>query len=149
MYHLVAKDVMAHPVLCLREEEPVSSVMHTLKSCSHNGFPVVRDVGGSLKFTGMIVRSQLHVLINRQAWKEGSMVHFDDFCTSLSSKHVSLDESVVSAEDLEEVLDLKPFLNPVPVSVQLECPLAKVFLLFRSLGIRHLVVVNVGVVVLR
>lgn len=92
MYHLKAKDVMAHPVVCLQEQETVGSVLASLRACSHNGYPIVRpsEDGSGPKFTGMIVRNQLVVLLNQGAWGPTetamSRVHFDDFSTSLSSK---------------------------------------------------------------
>jgi predicted transcriptional regulator len=49
----------------------------------------------------------------------------------------------VRDSDLDEVMDLTPFMNPVPISVREECPLSRVFVLFRSLGIRHLIVTDI------
>ena len=90
MYHLMARDVMAHPVVALREEETVGSVVQTLKGCAHNGFPVIRETPEGRKFVGMVVRNQLVVLLNRRAWgtteEAVRRVHVDDFSTSLSSK---------------------------------------------------------------
>jgi chloride channel 7 len=92
MYHLRACDMMAHPVVSLRERMPVRDIVETLKSCAHNGFPIVTasadDSPG--KFTGTIVRNQIIVLLNKRAWGSPTdamhAVTFDDFSTSLSSK---------------------------------------------------------------
>jgi len=180
MYHLMAKDVMAHPVVCLREHETVGSVLRTLRGCAHNGFPVVTEAAdGKLKFVGMVVRNQLQVMLNKRAWGPAEdairRVHVDDFSTSLSSKvsqrpkaqlratgprpsgprdatvpprphpqHVALRDDAVGDADMDSAMDLTPFMNPVPVTVQLTCSLSRVFVLFRSLGIRHLVVTDVN-----
>ncbi len=47
-----------------------------------------------------------------------------------------------SAADGDAILDLHPVMNPVPITVQRQCPLSRVFTLFRSLGMRHLVVTD-------
>lgn len=67
-------------------------------------------------------------------------MNYDDFATSLSSKHRVL--APVDDDDLKQQLVLSPFMNPVPISVQMHCPLSRVFGLFRSLGTRHLCVVD-------
>ena len=39
-------------------------------------------------------------------------------------------------------MDLTPYMNPAPFSVHINSPLARVFRLFRTMGLRHLVVVD-------
>jgi len=95
----------------------------------------------------MILRNQLAVLLKAGAWgpAEGALakLSYDDFATSLSSKDVSIDlDTEVPESVMHEEVDLRPIMNPVPISVQLQCPLSRVFVLFRSLGIRHLCVVD-------
>jgi len=64
-----------------------------------------------------------------------------DFGTSLSSliEHFG-DDPGEAAGRLR--IDLRPFMNPAPYAVQEVCPMARVYRLFRGMGIRHLVVVD-------
>ena len=40
------------------------------------------------------------------------------------------------------VVDLGALMNPAPLSVQEECPLGRVYRIFRAMGMRHLIVVS-------
>lgn len=63
---------------------------------------------------------------------------------TILTQHITLEDDAVDDSDLDTRMDLRPFMNPVPITVQLDCPLSRVFVLFRSLGIRHLVVTDVN-----
>ena len=66
------------------------------------------------------------------------------FVPPSGAQHVVLRDDAVDDADLDSPMDLRPFMNPVPVTVQLQCPLSRVFTLFRSLGMRHLVVTDLN-----
>ena len=51
-------------------------------------------------------------------------------------------EPAVPAERLEQEIDLRPYADDYPLTVHACYPLAKVHTIFRSLGLRHLCVVN-------
>ena len=68
-----------------------------------------------------------------------SRLHPLDFCTSLSSTVNQLDWAGLTAEQLGLSLDLRPFMNPVPLAMQEVSPVSRVFRVFRGLGLRHLV----------
>jgi len=72
-----------------------------------------------------------------------SDIHPLDFCTSLSSTVSELPEIEFTAAQKELSIDLRPFMNPVPLAVQEACPVSRVFRVFRGLGIRHLAVTDV------
>lgn len=65
-----AEDVMASPVRGFRCIESVERVIRALRSTSHNGFPVFeRDSQGTAThLEGMILRSQLLVLLEKKAF---------------------------------------------------------------------------------
>ena len=46
-------------------------------------------------------------------------------------------------DELSMNIDLRPYMNPVPYSVRESSPLSRVFTLFRTMGLRHLVVVDI------
>jgi chloride channel 7 len=56
---------------------------------------------------------------------------------TLSEARANLEEG-----DTELWLDLRPYMNPTPFTVHARAPLLRAYRLFRSLGLRHLVVVN-------
>merc|ERR1712070_643289 len=70
-------------------------------------------------------------------------VHPLDFTTSLSSTVDKLSDIELTPEQAEFEIDVRPFMNAVPLSVQEVCPVSRVFRVFRGLGLRHLVVVSV------
>merc|ERR1712216_294051 len=67
---LKAKDVMISPVVTLQEKESVQSLIETLNSNKHNGFPVIRESehGQPASFIGLVLRSQLVVILRRRAF---------------------------------------------------------------------------------
>ncbi|KAL5982030.1 hypothetical protein ACLOJK_016098 [Asimina triloba] len=54
---------------------------------------------------------------------------------------MSINDIHLSRDDLEMHIDLAPFLNPSPYIVAEDMSLAKVYNLFRQLGLRHIFVV--------
>jgi len=140
-------DVMASPVICLKQTVRVRQVLDLLRVCDHNGFPVVsRDKG---KFSGLILRSQLITLLRVRAFFDGSEVRNtfyqlatgDDFLQDYP-RYPSIDSVFVPEEEMDLYIDLTAYMNPVPYSVQPECPLERAFRLFRTMGLRHLPVVD-------
>jgi chloride channel 7 len=150
MYHLVAGDVMRAPVRVVTETMTVVDVLTLLDTCTHNGFPVLSDAAPH-KFCGMMLRNQIVTMLNKRCFGHGDAcierhnLTLADFNTSLSSRHTLLDRSQMPISDIDAkttVLCFTAVLNPVPVSVRPECALSRVFVLFRSLGIRHLIVTD-------
>jgi len=144
MFAMNAENVMAAPVQMVTARCTVAEVTRLLTSCKHNGFPVVTETAPN-KFIGTILRNQLIVMLKKRAFGGKAMdkLRFDDFSTTLSSKAAPFDAAKdVLAADGGAILDLRPIMNPVPITVQRECPLSRVFTLFRSLGMRHLVVTD-------
>jgi len=140
MSKLCASDVMAKPVVTLPLKPSHSMVRKVLESTSHNGFPVVDENG---HFLGMILRNQLTLLLNRNCFWNGTKnvnePSFFDFCNTLHSKTTQLKDD---GKDSKEVLNLSRFLNPAPVTVQTVTRLSRVYQLYRSMGIRHMPVVD-------
>lgn len=134
MYHMVAREVMVTPVVCLTQVCKIRDIIQVLETTSHNGFPVV--TGKSRKLVGLVLRNQLLVLLYLHI--KGKTPALSDFSTSLQSKHRSVDLNRFDERDFDEKVDLKIYYNPVPISVHEQCPMSRVFVLFRSLGIRHL-----------
>ena len=138
---LCASDVMAKPVVTFPLKPKRKEVRKVLESTSHNGFPVVDEDG---HFLGMILRNQLVLLLNRDCFFNGTKnvnePSFFDFCNTLHSKITLLKDSGGNHSD--DVMNLSRFLNPAPVTVQTVTRLSRVYQLYRSMGIRHMPVVD-------
>jgi len=138
---MTAADVMVSPVVAFRTTEKVGVVYDTLNNITHNGFPVINDAN---ELVGMSLRSHLTVMLQKRAFM-GNKVEQDlvieDFGTSLSSFCEPLPDALTN-EDRMQKLDLMKIMNPAPFSVQEDCPVSRVYRLFRSMGMRHLVVVG-------
>lgn len=48
----------------------------------------------------------------------------------------------LTAEDLKQFADLRPYMNATPYTIHVRAPITRAYKLFRSIGLRHLVVVN-------
>ena len=61
--------MMISPVVTLKEKESVQSLIETLDTNKHNGFPVIRESDGQpASFIGLVLRSQLVVILRRRAF---------------------------------------------------------------------------------
>uniref|UniRef100_A0A3Q2XN72 Chloride channel protein n=1 Tax=Hippocampus comes TaxID=109280 RepID=A0A3Q2XN72_HIPCM len=147
---LTAREVMSSSVTCLNKVEKVGTIVDILSNTStnHNGFPVVVSQSDSAKLCGLILRSQLIVLLKHKVFVELARsrltqrkLQLKDFRDAyprfppIQSIHVSQDER-------ECLMDLSEFMNPTPYTVPQETSLPRVFKLVRALGLRHLVVVD-------
>lgn len=150
---LTAKDGSSSKVVYFGRVEMVGRIVEVLKSTPHNGFTVMEDLpGGGTALAGLILRSQLLVLLRSKADFQISAApneartlrttySFSDFTKSVSVKGVMIGDVHLSHEDLTKWIDLKPFLNPTPYLVDENMSLTKVHAVFRSLGLRHLCVI--------
>ncbi|XXG48540.1 hypothetical protein AAC387_Pa02g2961 [Persea americana] len=133
----------------------VADIVSVLRSNKHNGFPVVDDTqNGEQLVIGLILRGHLLVVLQSRIDFQHSPLpcnpsggsvpirhNFSEFAKPVSSKGMSVEDIHLSQDDLEMYIDLAPFLNPSPYIVPEDMSLAKVYNLFRQLGLRHMFVV--------
>ncbi|XXQ35467.1 Chloride channel protein [Plasmodiophora brassicae] len=150
--YLLATDIMEHNVIFVREVQQVREILRVVKETPHNAYPVVsasrrnpktRDHRGSI-----LRRHLIQVLLHKDFYSmrptphessprltymdlEGCYPRFPDVSS------VSLDDS-----DLDLWVDLTPYMNPSPYVIQEHSPATHAFDLFRTMGLRHLCVVN-------
>eukprot|EP01113_Clastostelium_recurvatum_P038604 TRINITY_DN5794_c0_g1_i4.p1 TRINITY_DN5794_c0_g1~~TRINITY_DN5794_c0_g1_i4.p1 ORF type:complete len:822 (-),score=207.35 TRINITY_DN5794_c0_g1_i4:223-2688(-) len=203
MQALEVGDVMAEPVVSLREVERVGDVLAMLRSNNHNGFPVVsgfdgfghgrfppgsgsingqryfpsatalssidhadiqRDTSSSSssnnnsaaemeapQYKGMILRVQLLILLQYRVFHSGYQsirrdFDFDKFSSAMASppplaEHL---ETQLTEQDKDSFLDLRPHVNSSAVAIHNSFSFGEAYRLFRSLGLRHLPVINVN-----
>ena len=105
--------------------------------------------GSGRVLRGLILRKQLLILLQAQAWASSRMIsplEFRQRMAMLDLKHQAalLDdiESELTIADKEAKMDLRPYMNRSPFSVHYDFHSVFCFRLFRSMGLRHLPVVN-------
>ncbi|OQR94244.1 Chloride Channel (ClC) Family [Achlya hypogyna] len=166
---LRVKHVMTRHPKCLRTVERAGTIYDLLCHTTHNGFPVVVEdpTFGAKFFAGVILRKQLDVLLARQDFSFAKPTPFsrhppveaagsDGACLSYRDMeaaypHYPHPAAVASPNGRaytlleshrEAWVDLSPYMNQTPFVIQEEAPFTRAYRLFRSSGLRHLVVVN-------
>ncbi|XP_055609644.1 H(+)/Cl(-) exchange transporter 7 isoform X2 [Uranotaenia lowii] len=147
-----AERIMNPAVVCVRRREPVGYIIDILENTTHNGFPVIEDDGNGNrengKLIGLILRSQLVVILKRSMyveterfWKD--IVTIQDFRKEYP-RYPNIDDLNINEDKLLKnyTIDMSMFMNSSPYSVRPETSVPRIFQLFRALGLRHLVVVN-------
>jgi chloride channel 7 len=144
---LTAQHIMrASNVVSFHCIERVGTIYRTLRSTTHNGFPIV-DADGT--FMGLILRSQLIVLLKKKAFSKSAesiknfyqLLTLDDFQLEYP-RYPPIDTVSLTAEEEMLYIDLAPYMNRTPFIVRDNSSLSRVYTLFRTMGLRHLVVVN-------
>ncbi|XP_038061582.1 chloride transport protein 6-like [Patiria miniata] len=107
-----------------------------------------RDDCRPLTFHGVILRSHLVMLLKKK-------VCYAENTSSLCQEELSYGELTedyprfqdihdidINAINHNKIMDVTSFMNPCPYTVSPETPVSKVFNLFRTMGLRHLMVIN-------
>ncbi|KAI5723524.1 hypothetical protein M8J76_007564 [Diaphorina citri] len=114
------------------------------RDSSHKGDASRKESPGRL--VGLILRSQLIILIKHKIYKENQNWPDDQLSSEIFHaeypRYPSVNDLVVSENDRSFTVKLNLFMNTSPFSVQDSTSLPRVFKLFRALGLRHVVVVN-------
>jgi len=154
MRQLTVGDVVAGPLRSFGGVEKVGNVVHTLRTTGHHAFPVVDEPPfspGPPVLYGLVLRAHLLVLLKKREFlaapqrchKEYVAGRFqaEDFDKRGSGKQDTIADVVLSPEEMEMYVDLHPFTNTSPYTVVETMSLAKALVLFREVGLRHLLVV--------
>lgn len=152
MRNLVASDVVSGPLITFSGVEKVGDILHALKMTGHHGFPVIDEppFSESPELCGLVLRSHLLVLLKGKKFTKDRAVtgaqilkrfHAFDFAKAGLGKGVKLEDIDITEEEMEMYIDLHPIINTSPYTVVETMSLAKAAVLFRELGLRHLLVV--------
>ncbi len=156
-----AQDAMSSPVRTVNMFASVHSICKVLLGCTHCGFPVVKSLGEGLEntFCGEITRLELRNLMTRPELfirktdfnTTVRMPHVSDimhphFRVSKKSPHLATDELLQQYMNEETYSDyfvnLSPYINDSGVCVPQHFSLLRAYILFRTLGLRHMTVVT-------
>ncbi|CAL9082974.1 unnamed protein product [Musa acuminata var. zebrina] len=152
MRHLTVGDVVAGPLRTFNGVEKVGNVVHILKTTGHHAFPVIDEpqFSSSPVLYGLVLRAHLLSLLKKKRFLPTRSVAgldaagqfgADELGKRGSGKHDRVEDVEVSAEEMEMFVDLHPFTNSSPYTVVETMSLAKALILFREMGLRHLLIV--------
>ncbi|KAG8442075.1 hypothetical protein GDO86_011026 [Hymenochirus boettgeri] len=149
-----AKDVMK-PCITINLQESVFVLAELLSTTSHNGFPVVyRPAPGQDEvFLGTITRLDLYILLSNN--KVFLTPDKDKCSVVLTYPEVTVEKQPDEAR-IDRLLNkystdpqyqhlfinLEPYINKSAVTVQANFSLQRTYVIFRTLGLRHLVVTD-------
>jgi chloride channel 7 len=142
-------------VRTVRLRMTLKSLLELLSTSVHGGYPVADGAAPNHRMIGFLLRNRLTTVLNRiLLLKRTTNLELTEshFAVTLNSKRTKLLHSAVEMEGMiQEVnhgegenamVDLSPFIDRSTLTVQVGFPMSKVYTLFRSLGLRHLCVVN-------
>jgi len=161
-----ARHVMAKGVKTVCELEQVGTLVKLLRGTTHHGFPVVARGGGGgageQRVLGVILRDQLctvlkqrqfelrrtpspspHLNMRERSGPAGSSppLTADAFLRPWF-KDLEVDDLGLRPDDLDLYVNLKPYVNEAALVTLQNTSLRRVSRLFRSMGLRHLLVVE-------
>jgi chloride channel 7 len=156
---IVAAQVMSTEVKCLRPVERAGVVYDLLLSCSHGSFPIVDTASGGTLY-GTAARSMLCTLLQRRAFGSPDVLEdYDgpqqnlgprrlsplvqwDTIERAYPRYPSIHDIQMRDSDRNCWLDLRPYANTAPYTVNETASIQRTYRLFRTLGLRTLCVVN-------
>lgn len=163
MRQLAVSDVITGPLQFFYGVEKVGNIVHVLKTTRHHGFPVIDEppFSDSPVLFGLVLRSHLLVLLKKKFFLHSrtladtdalNQFTADDFAKRGFGKGDSIDDIELTHEEMGMFIDLHLITNASPYTVVETMSLAKALILFRQVGLRHLLVVprssNVSAIIL-
>lgn len=144
-------------VVTLHGIEKVSKIVDVLKNTTHNGFPVLDDgvvvppvvghANGATELHGLVLRAHLiQALKKKWFFKERRRtmdweVREKFTWVELAEREGTIEGVAVTSKEMELFVDLHPLTNTTPFTVLESMSAAKAMILFRQVGLRHLLVV--------
>lgn len=143
------------PVVTLCGVEKVSRIVEVLKNTTHNAFPVVDErvvppMGlaiGSTELHGLILRAHLAQVLKKK-WFLTEKRRTEDWevrekfdWVELAERDGTMEEVAVTRDEMEMYVDLHPLTNTTPYTVMESMSVAKAMVLFRQVGLRHMLIV--------
>ncbi|KAL7561898.1 hypothetical protein ACA910_014271 [Epithemia clementina (nom. ined.)] len=156
---IVAGQVMSTEVKCLRPVERAGVVYDLLQSNSHGTFPIVDTASGGTLY-GTASRHMLCTLLQRRAFGSPDVLDdYNDQGNDLGPRRLSplvqwdtieraypnyptINDVELRDADRNGWLDLRPYANTAPYTVNETASIQRTYRLFRTLGLRFLCVVN-------
>ncbi|KAA3459448.1 chloride channel protein CLC-b-like [Gossypium australe] len=143
------------PAVTLSGVEKVSRIVDVLKNTTHNAFPIVDQdvlvpgtvVTGATELHGLILRAHL-VQALKKKWFLAEKRRTEDWevqekfnWVDLSERELKIEQVAVTHDEMEMYMDLHPLTNTTPYTVVESMSVAKAMVLFRQVGLRHMLIV--------
>ncbi|XP_020629537.1 chloride channel protein C-like [Orbicella faveolata] len=155
-----AGDAMSSPAIVVHKIESVERLTRMLLDTPHGGYPVVTktDVGYEV-FSGLISRNDMMVLLSREdifSSRENLSLHEEEldvnrldyyqmhqgYVRDAERLNAQLERYAADSRYQEMYIDLSPYVNHSAPTVQETFSLHRTYIIFRTLGLRHLTVVD-------
>ena len=151
IHDLTVCDIMTAPPTCLLPVVRVGEVFDMLSRCKHHCFPVLDDKDGNV-FCGTIMRKVICTLIKHKAFGSAQADPDDIRRVSPLVNWGTLECVYPNYPDTEHInvrdvdrsswLDLRPYIDNAAYTVNEHASVLRTYRMFRTLGLRHLCVVN-------
>ncbi|XP_049849623.1 H(+)/Cl(-) exchange transporter 7-like [Schistocerca gregaria] len=145
LYKFKAKQVMGHPVQTFSSRPLVKTVVDTLRKTTHNGFPIVTKSG---VLQGLILRTQLLTLLKEKAFYSSVLVRNYYPSVTLESfikdypRYDSIENIILTQQEENMRMNLVPYMASNLFVMHQDASMKRLFVAFRSLGLRHLIIVD-------
>jgi len=157
-----AGDAMSSPAIVVHKVESVSRLTHLLLDTPHGGYPVVIKTDRDDEvFSGLISRNDITVLLSRDdifCSRENLAIPEEEldlnrldyyqmyqgygYVKDADRLNALLDRYAEDPRYQELFIDLSPYVNHSAPTVQETFSLHRTYIIFRTLGLRHLTVVD-------
>ncbi|KAL5864481.1 hypothetical protein ACOSQ3_001995 [Xanthoceras sorbifolium] len=143
------------PVVTLNGVEKVSRIVDVLRNTTHNAFPVVDDgvvpptglALGATEIHGLILRAHIVQALKKKFFlpekrrTEEWEVREKFTWVELAEREGKIEEVAVTSDEMKKYIDLHPLTNTTPYTVMESMSVAKALVLFRQVGLRHMLIV--------
>eukprot|EP01012_Entosiphon_sulcatum_P013207 TRINITY_DN1847_c0_g1_i1.p1 TRINITY_DN1847_c0_g1~~TRINITY_DN1847_c0_g1_i1.p1 ORF type:complete len:848 (-),score=140.93 TRINITY_DN1847_c0_g1_i1:21-2564(-) len=150
MHTLTVSAIMAVPVVAVTPEQTVQEIRSLLAASSHNAFPVVKQ-HETMELIGMVSRAQLVGIVSNPEILEkiaaSQSITWKKMASTIDRSYLQMAEDQVrlprqAAQQDTVRISLHPWLDKSPWTVDVNFSLRHAYGLFRSMGLRHLLVVD-------
>ena len=144
------------PVVTLQGVEKVAKIVDVLRNTTHNAFPVLDEAEvppqmglgtGAIELHGLILRAHLVKVLKKrwfltekrrtEEWEVREKFPWDE----LAEREDNFDDVAITSSEMQMYVDLHPLTNTTPYTVMENMSVAKALVLFRQVGLRHLLIV--------
>mmetsp|Transcript_1158 Transcript_1158/g.1880 ORF Transcript_1158/g.1880 Transcript_1158/m.1880 type:complete len:856 (-) Transcript_1158:190-2757(-) len=165
-------EIMAHPVYCFNRVEKVGNVFRILSETEHNGFPVLGKnghlVGLILRKTLCSLLKLKAYSVPQARPQQGGLASmeisarpsadggdcgdskilqpaatvFYDTLERNYPRYPRIADIKLTAREMELFIDLRPYMDTAPYSINQSASVQRCYRQFRTMGLRHMVVVD-------
>ncbi|KAJ1434290.1 chloride channel [Ochromonadaceae sp. CCMP2298] len=150
LHDLTVTDIMTKRPFYLLPIMKVGDIYDVLEKAKHNCYPIVASDENN-QLLGTVLRKTICSLLRHKAFARGEQDSPDLRITPLVAwstleciypHYPDLDQLSLSDQDRNCWLDLRPYLDASPYVINEHSSVQRAYRLFRTIGLRHLLVIN-------